>query len=344
MARMSIEPVDVARSRTVRVQAPGRLHMGFLDLNGNLGRRFGSIGLTLDGIATEIEVCPATTLTYEGPEGARRRVMTLAASLIKRLGLPQGVAIKVIRTIPDHVGLGSGTQLVLALGSALAGLYGLGLDARGIAVAGRRGVRSGIGIGAFERGGFIIDGGRGSGDQPPPIILRQEFPVEWRALLIFDRHASGIHGPQEVRAFRDLPEFPAREAERLCRLMLLQALPALVERDCHAFGTAIGELQRTVGDHFSAAQSGRFSSPRVAAVLAWLEAEGVSGIGQSSWGPTGFAIVGSAAEAASLLEAARRRYPATRSLHFEIVAARNTGGSIATFDAARLRKNTLVPV
>lgn len=326
------------------MQAPGRLHVGFLDLNGNLGRRFGSIGLTLDGIATEIEARPAKTLEYEGPEASRARVLTHAAALIKRLGLPQGVAIRVVRAIPDHVGLGSGTQLVLALGSALTGLYGLGLDARGIAAAGQRGVRSGIGIGAFEQGGFIIDGGRGSGDQPPPIILRQDFPAEWRVLLIFDRHAAGMHGPQEVQAFRDLPEFPAREAERLCRLLLLQALPALAERDCQVFGAAIGELQRTVGDHFSAAQSGRFSSPRVAAALAWLEAEGVSGIGQSSWGPTGFAIVGSAAEAASLLEAARRRYPATLSLHFEVVAARNTGGSIVTFDAARLRKNTLVSV
>lgn len=336
---MSNDLVNMARWRTVHVQAPGRLHMGFLDLNGNLGRRFGSIGLTLDGIATEIEVRPATTLEYEGPEASRLRVLAHAAALTRRLGLPSGIAIKVVRAIPDHAGLGSGTQLALALGSALAGLYGLDLDVRDLAAAGRRGVRSGIGIGAFEHGGFLIDGGRGSDDRPPPIILRQDFPAEWRILLIFDRHSAGIHGTREVQAFRDLPEFPVREAERLCRLLLLQALPALAERDCRSFGAAIGELQRTVGDHFSAAQSGRFSSPRVADVLAWLEAEGVSGIGQSSWGPTGFALLGSAAEAVSLLEAARARYAAVLPLHFEVVAARNTGASVATLDEPWLRKN-----
>ena len=34
----------IATSTTVRVRAPARLHLGFLDMNGALGRRFGSIG------------------------------------------------------------------------------------------------------------------------------------------------------------------------------------------------------------------------------------------------------------------------------------------------------------
>ena len=73
--------------------------------------------------------------------------------------------------------------------------------------------------------------------------------------------------------------------------MLMQALPALVERDIEGFGDAIGELQRITGDYFSPAQGGRFSSRAVAEALAWLESQGIAGVGQSSWGPTGFAIM-----------------------------------------------------
>ncbi len=70
-------------------------------------------------------------------------------------------------------------------------------------------------------------------------------------------------------------------------------------------GARCSELQRIVGDHFASAQGGRFASARVAAALARLEAEGVTCVGQSSWGPTGFAVVESeavAAQAVALLE------------------------------------------
>ncbi|TJV01967.1 MAG: GHMP kinase, partial [Mesorhizobium sp.] len=34
-------------SNSVTIQVPARLHLGFLDLNGDTGRRFGSVGLPL---------------------------------------------------------------------------------------------------------------------------------------------------------------------------------------------------------------------------------------------------------------------------------------------------------
>jgi predicted sugar kinase len=39
---------------TVTVSAAARLHLGFLDLNGGLGRTFGSIGLAIDGFDTRL--------------------------------------------------------------------------------------------------------------------------------------------------------------------------------------------------------------------------------------------------------------------------------------------------
>ncbi len=42
--------------RVVTVCAPGRLHLGFLDPGASLGRRYGSLGLVVDGFETQVEL------------------------------------------------------------------------------------------------------------------------------------------------------------------------------------------------------------------------------------------------------------------------------------------------
>jgi beta-RFAP synthase len=161
------------------------------------------------------------------------------------------------------------------------------------------------------------------------VISRLPFPEAWRILLIFDKSQRGLHGSDEVAAFQRLPEFPAHKAAHLCRLVLMVALPALAEQDLDGFGSAVAELQRVVGDYFAPAQGARFMSAGVAEALAWLETGGIRGIGQSSWGPTGFAIIGSEAEALRLCDEAARRWPASSGLSFSVTAGRNTGGEIS---------------
>lgn len=316
-------PEPVAES--VSVAAPARLHMGFLDPGGGTGRRFGSLGLTLQEPCTRVTVWPAAAVSAAGPSAAR--AAACARGMLPALGLPGGVHVEVGDAIPEHAGLGSGTQLALAVGTAIARLFGRECGVRDTAALLERGARSGIGIGAFEQGGFLVDGGRGPDTLVPPIISRLAFPPHWRLLLIFDRSRKGVHGGEEKAAFQSLPPFPAEESARLCRLTLMQALPALAEADSAAFGHAITEIQRVVGDHFAAAQGGRFASPAVAVVLAWLQAEGVAGVGQSSWGPTGFAVIGNEVEARRLLHAARARWN-EGPLRFMVCAARNQGGEM----------------
>jgi beta-ribofuranosylaminobenzene 5'-phosphate synthase len=314
----------------VRVLAPARLHLGFLDLEGGLGRRFGSIGLTIEGLATRILAVRAPEMHVEGTAEIER-CMSMLAKLAEawKLG-PAHVAIE--ETIPPHAGLGSGTQLVLALalGTAVPRLAGHASSARSIAQLLRRGSRSGIGIGAFEQGGFILDGGRGLDDAPPPVIARLAFPEVWRLLLVFDRASEGLHGAGEDSAFRRLPPYSPELAGRLCRLVLMQLLPGLANADLDAVGPAIGEIQREVGDYFAPAQSGRFTSPAVGAVLAWLQDQGVAGVGQSSWGPTGFAILPDADRAEYVCREAERRFgTGDENLRFMVTRARNRGAEIS---------------
>jgi beta-RFAP synthase len=318
----------------VEVFTPARLHLGFLDLNGGLGRRFGSLGLTLDEIGTRLRLERGERPAAVGPS-AERAAACLAA-LRDRLGAPNAVRLTLCEAIPEHIGLGSGTQLSLAVAAGLAALAGRPTPARSLAPLVERGARSGIGIGAFDAGGFLVDGGKGSTDAPAPIVARVAFPASWRIVLIFDRARRGLSGAQETAAFRKLPAFPAGLAAHLCRVALMRLLPGLAEEDFRAVGESIGEIQDRVGDHFAPAQGGRYSSSRVAAVLHWLRGAGFEGVGQSSWGPTGFVLVASEEQARALADEMTKRFGGDGELSFRICSGRNRGAEIRTSCGAGL--------
>jgi beta-RFAP synthase len=309
------------------------LHLGFLDLNGARGRRFGSIGLSLESPCIELSVRRAGPM-FAAADTHVGREQQFAGLMRDRYNLPGDFQLQIARTIPEHVGLGSGTQLGIAVGVALARLYRLDLSIREIATVVQRGQRSGIGAGAFESGGFLVDGGKGSNDIPPPIVSRIEFPSAWRIVLVLERANRGLHGESEAAAFQALPLFPDALASDLCRLMLMQALPALAEHDFERFGEAVGELQRVTGDYFAPAQGGRFTSPAVSQALAWFEGKGIAGVGQSSWGPTGFAIVDTETRAMDLVRDAGARWGDAGPLQFIICGARNRGADVEIVQSA----------
>ena len=106
----------------VTVTASARLHLGFLDMNGGLGRRFGSLGLAIDRPVTRLRLQRAAALTVEGLEA--ERASHYLTDLARHLGLPLAYALTIENAIPPHAGLGSGTQLALAVATALRRLEG----------------------------------------------------------------------------------------------------------------------------------------------------------------------------------------------------------------------------
>lgn len=321
---MSGAPQQVA---AVEIVAPARLHLGFLDLGGSLGRRFGSLGLAIDGFATRLRVTRASTPEASGPDAARALDYVARAASVLRVS--PNVRVALAEASPLHAGFGSGTQLALAVATAMARLDGVDAGAIELAEALGRGARSGVGVGLFERGGFIVDGGRGSAGGIAPILLRLPFPAAWRLLLVLDPERRGLHGQSEVAVFTALPAFTEALSGRLCREVLLRLLPGIVEQDFAAVSLAIGEMQRALGDYFSGAQRGRYTSPRVGEALAAVAAQGLAGIGQSSWGPTGFALVETAARA-QRIAVDLRADARFRALEFRVVAAANRGAEIVT--------------
>ena len=309
----------------IEVTAPARLHLGFLDLNGELGRRFGSIGLAVDQPATRLTVARAPQNDASGPESGR------VIKLLSRFAGPGSAAnyaVAVAQAIPAHAGLGSGTQLALAVGAGISRLEGRTLNAAEMARLGDRGARSGIGLAAFTGGGFLVDGGRGPNNSAPPLTLRADFPDAWRALLILDKTKTGVSGADEMQAFAALPPFPQAIAAHICHLVLMKLVPGLKEADIAAFGQAVSEIQAIAGAHFSSRQGGSpWSSPAVGRIASQMRDMGATGIGQSSWGPTGVAFVDSqiAAERLyhSLVEDAK-----VNGLEITIAKGRNSGARL----------------
>ncbi|TIQ80501.1 beta-ribofuranosylaminobenzene 5'-phosphate synthase family protein, partial [Mesorhizobium sp.] len=185
-------------SNSVTIRVPARLHLGFLDLNGDTGRRFGSVGLPLSEPETVVTLSRSSETIVEGTES--RRAGEHLSTLCSHLGIRGQHGLVVEQSIPSHAGLGSGTQIALAVASALRTLHNLPLDIGGDATLLERGGRSGIGIASFERGGVIVDAGKDDSGRPPPVVARLPFPEEWRVIMILDHGGHGLHGDAEIAA------------------------------------------------------------------------------------------------------------------------------------------------
>ena len=332
-----MKALEVAK---VYVEAPARLHMGFLDLHGGLGRRFGSIGLCLQEIATELSAVPAPAVSAQGPSAGLARHD--AEKLLAELDTDCGIKITVSRAIPEHSGLGSGTQMAMAVGAAVNRLLGLDLPPQELSLLLQRGRRSGIGIGTFCAGGFIVDGGHSEETGIPPILCQSPVPDTWRFLLVLDTAHHGLSGHDEIEAFQHLPPMDEAVAGRICRRVLMQALPGIREGDCRSFGEAVTAIQAMNGAYFSASQGGgQYSSPVVAEVVRYLQAHGATGVGQSSWGPTGFAIYANETEGHQALRQAREQLAGDSGVELKLCRARNNPATVrvheAVMDNARRR-------
>lgn len=335
---LAMDKNSTLSDKKIRVRAPARLHLGFLDLNPNSDRQFGSIGLAIDSYHTTIEakLAPTTLIEVKVNEHSQdnsitKKVEDIIQLFYTKLGshIPEhnrGLQLVITSLIPQHAGLGSGTQLALTLGTILCHLHDINADKDEIALHLGRGRRSGIGIAIFEHGGFVIDGGLSNTATTPPLLTHHDFPSSWRIVLILDNNTQGVHGNEEVVAFSELPMFPLSKSQTICHLTLMTLLPALVEQEINAFGQAITEIQSIIGAHFSPAQGGRYSSPKVAALLHQAQKSGHFGLAQSSWGPTGCVFVKNESDAQGLISTLKQH--STSDISFSIVQANSNGAHI----------------
>ncbi len=317
-----------SRALMAEVDTGSRLHFGFYRTTG--GRfLFASIGVAIKEPSFKALVRTCEGLEVSGQ--AIGRVSSLAEEVIRALGVP-GARIEVLSSIPAHVGLGSTTQIKLGIAYALNALYGLGKSVRELAFLVGRGGFSGIGTLAFEAGGLIVDTGRrgelrGPGDLPKALV-RLDVPEDWRFLLLVREGMRGLSEEAERGLLLGLEPMPDGIRGRICSLLLDALLPSVLWGDIEAFGRALTEIQELVGRYFSPYQGGVFADEAAEELRSFLLSKGAYGVGQSSWGPTLYALT--TARECQALERAVRAFLAESGLKYEVlvVEPRNEGARL----------------
>jgi beta-ribofuranosylaminobenzene 5'-phosphate synthase len=343
---VNARPIVQTGERVLTLRAPGRLHLGFLDPAATLGRRFGSLGLVIEGFETVVELAASITDHVTAANPAAQTEVERASAHLHRLREHSGrhapLHLRLMQVLPAHAGFGSGTQLALAIGRAFARWHGLDVPTVTLASWLGRGLRSGVGIAGFDQGGLLLDGGPGADGKPAPLLSRIALPEAWRVVVVCDPAHRGLSGDQEREAIASLPSLSRADAADICHQVLMRVLPGAAAAEFAPFAAGISHVQRVLGAHFAPAQGGSaYTSPRVGALVRWLceasRRDHGAATGQSSWGPTGFAIVPSQAQAEALVERARAAGVVDAALTLHIVAARNHGAVLGetTTNAAR---------
>lgn len=294
-----------------RVVAPNRLHFGlfYVPAGGEPRpgeRAFGGVGLMIYAPGVVVNACPAVTWRFEGMLASRAQVFATRYAVSRPEPTSLAFQVLVERAPPEHTGLGVGTQLGLAVAKACAAEGGEPSDAVTLASHVGRGERSAIGVHGFDRGGLILDAGKEPGEAVSPLLAHVRLPSAWRVVLFCPPAPANWHGTRERTAFASAA---GGEPDALRKLAETAIVPAARAGDIDAFGGAVHEFNRRAGEPFAAAQGGPYASPEVAELIAEVRKVGVQGVGQSSWGPTVFAVVGDGDTAMSLVLRFGRRVP-----------------------------------
>ena len=311
---------------TVSIRTGARLHFGPLSYRPETGRSFGGIGLMVERPGVELT---ATSRTGRRPSGIDSpRTQQLLTSFKDRLPVLQfAFQVDLAEEIPAHQGLGSGTQLSLALMEALLALRGEQASITRLAELAARGDRSAVGLYGYEQGGFLFDAGHAPGESIGQLACRVDFPEEWPVLLLHPQDARGLSGAVELKAFEQLGAMPELTCGRLCRLALTELLPAIQSRNFHDFTVALFEYGQLVGDFFRQTQGGVFASPAMRQLLQQFPHVAHTGMAQSSWGPTIAMFAENESHASELRRQLRELIP-DQTCRIEITRARNRGREI----------------
>jgi len=267
----------------------------------------------IDAPGLRLSIVAADRFTSEGPLCGR--VAEFVEELRRRTAwLPREprCRIEVTSAPRPHVGLGSGTQLGMAVAIGLNAFFeGPLRTAAEFASAVGRGRRSAIGVYGALEGGLLVEAGKLALDKISPLVSRVELPSAWRFVLLTFIGEQGLSGASEEGAFDRLPPVPPAITAELTRMLLVELLPAAVDGDFERFGDSLYRFGHVAGECFAAQQGGVFAGPRSLRLVEQLRALGVRGVGQTSWGPTLFALTSSLTEAERLVG----------SLHHENCAA-----------------------
>ena len=318
------------------IKTPSRVHMSLIDMNGGLGRLDGSVGLALrdGGISLRAKKSDEITVTERSETGEISPAPSSFASHVSQIAksiLPEneGIELEFLSPVRLHVGLGSGTQIALSTASAVNHLYGLNKNVRELAQMTHRGGTSGIGVLAFEYGGFIVDCGHKAADKngflpssrssapPADLLLRLDFP-DWD-IIVAVPPKTGISGEDEKNFFQKYCPVPAEDVREVSHIILMQMIPSIIEKDIEGLGAAVNNLQKIGFKKHEVA----IQTDDVKSTAALMLQNGLHGAGISSFGPAVYGFSENRKQSEELKSILLEKMPAGSDVL--ITKANNTG-------------------
>jgi beta-RFAP synthase len=320
----------------VTVIAPSRLHFGLYGFGRQAARQFGGVGAMIESPALQLTASRTDSFSASGPLAERvREFAERWAAFYRTTGdsaaspvLP-AAAIEVVHAPPEHSGLGVGTQLGLSVAAALNVLHEMPpVTPTELAQSVGRAQRSAVGTYGFAHGGLIAERGKLPDEAVSSLDARVPLPEGWRFVLVRPRTEPGLAGLAEVQAFEQLPPVPPATTDELVRLARDELFPAAAQSNFAPFTAALDRYCHLAGRCFAAVQGGIYNGPLLAQLAARMKDCGGAGVGQSSWGPTLFALFPCEAAAEEFFTRLQRNCDAP---DFETWIARpnNTGASVS---------------
>ncbi len=317
------------RVRQIQVVASSRLHFGLVSF-GHVGQRqFGGIGVMLQKPSLELLFSPSLALEVTGE--LSDRVLTFVEDWAQWHGQSElpSCRIEVLSVPRQHVGLGVGTQLGLSVASGLNCFLGQPeLPLEELVQSVRRGARSAIGSYGFSSGGLIVDAGKTETDQMSSLEARLPLPDAWRWVLICPPQGSGLSGKREGKAFEQVEPVSEAISERLTNEIHQEILPAAREKQFERFARGVFRFGELAGSCFASVQGGAYHGAELIKRVDWLRSMGIEGVGQSSWGPTLFALFENES-AADAFVAYAQQDPMGERLEYQVTSTDNCGASIS---------------
>lgn len=311
--------------RQVTINSPARIHLGFLDLSFTNIRNFGSLGLTISDFETVIQIKKSKKFEIVGHSS--QKALNVFNKLKKFYSFCP-CKINILKSIPEHVGLGSGTQLALSLSLVLAKISKINIPFEEFVKVCGRGQRSSVGINCFRKGGFIVDAGKEKkSDNLSPLIFHNSWPEDWKIILLMERNIKGIYGQKEKSEFIKISKEKIQPKNNNFETLVMNIIPSIIEKNFEMFCKGISKIQKTTGEYFVEAQGGLYTSKNVEKIFMKLEKNGYEGYGQTSWGPTGFIFCKNGNEQENMLKLIKKEIILNdmNSITLSLVSGRNKG-------------------
>lgn len=282
----------------VRIKCYCRINLGLIDLSEKPHRIDGSHGMYTNLVMGQVTIQSSSmnrvVINSSYPERYHEvieRCKRIVGSKFNKF------SVLVENFIGRHNGLGSGTQLSMAIVEAFNKEFNLELSLDDKAYLAGSGGTSSVGVFCFDRGGYIFDAGRlypkeKSSRGPSEnyrfhklstLLTRLELP-KWYVCILIPKTSTIVFDELETSLFEKHLPIPDDEVNMLCKLILMGIMPAIVAHDFSSFCFSI-EQSMKIG--FRSREILTYGST-IKEQMQELKQAGFQGVGMSSFGPTIF--------------------------------------------------------